>query len=80
MKIKFNSDLDFQADAVAAVVDLFEGQEICETNFAVAALDSTARPNRFISRCSNSSSSTFGFQYGINIDDLLCDAFVPHRE
>ena len=29
MKIKFNPDLDFQADAVSSIVNLFEGQETC---------------------------------------------------
>jgi type III restriction enzyme len=41
MKIKFNPDLDFQADAVASIVDLFEGQETCQTNFTVGAMDAT---------------------------------------
>ena len=36
MKIKFNADLDYQCDATRAVVDLFEGQETCRTNFTVA--------------------------------------------
>ncbi len=43
MKIQFNPDLDFQAEAVSAVVDLFEGQETCQTNFTVAALKATAQ-------------------------------------
>ena len=38
MKIKFNPDLDFQHDAVNAVVDIFSGQETCRTNFTVSAL------------------------------------------
>ena len=38
MKIKFNPDLDFQREAINAIVDLFEGQEICRTNFTVAPL------------------------------------------
>ena len=41
MKIQFNPDLDFQAEAVSSVVDLFEGQETCQTNFTVAALETT---------------------------------------
>ncbi|AHF04559.1 type III restriction endonuclease subunit R [Marichromatium purpuratum 984] len=41
MKIKFNPDLDFQADAIASIVDLFEGQETCQTNFTVGAMDAT---------------------------------------
>lgn len=38
MKIQFNPELDFQHDAVRSVVDLFEGQETCRTNFTVSAL------------------------------------------
>jgi type III restriction enzyme len=47
MKIQFNPDLDFQADAVASIVDLFEGQETCQTNFTVGGgqhFDGTALP------------------------------------
>ena len=35
MKIQFESDLDFQLQAVDAVCDLFRGQEICRTEFTV---------------------------------------------
>lgn len=38
MKLKFDPNLDFQADAISTVVDLFEGQEICQTNFTVGSL------------------------------------------
>ena len=38
MKIQFNPDLDFQKEAIASIVDIFEGQEICRTNFTVAPL------------------------------------------
>ena len=43
MKIKFSADLDFQADAVASIVDLFEGQETCQTNFTVGSLATSAQ-------------------------------------
>ncbi|MCH9647779.1 MAG: DEAD/DEAH box helicase family protein [Deltaproteobacteria bacterium] len=43
MRIKFNPDLDFQADAVSSVVDLFQGQETCQANFMVSALETTAQ-------------------------------------
>ena len=36
MKLHFESDLDYQADAVKAVSDLFRGQEICRTEFTVS--------------------------------------------
>ena len=38
MKIQFNPDLPFQREAIDAIVDLFDGQEICQTNFTVAPL------------------------------------------
>ena len=41
MRLRFEPDLDFQQDAIAAVCDLFEGQEASRTQFAVA-LDPTA--------------------------------------
>ncbi len=36
MKIHFEADLDYQRDAVDAVCDLFQGQEVCHTEFTVA--------------------------------------------
>ena len=38
MKIQFNPGLDYQADAIASIVDIFEGQETCRTTFTVAPL------------------------------------------
>ena len=38
MKIQFNPDLDYQQEAIASIVDLFKGQEVCQTNFTVAPL------------------------------------------
>jgi len=35
MKIKFDSNLDYQKDAINAISDIFQGQEICEANFTV---------------------------------------------
>ena len=35
MKIKFNPNLDFQAEAISSISDIFEGQEVCRTNFTV---------------------------------------------
>ena len=43
MKIQFNPDLDFQADALSSLVDLFEGQETCQTNFTVGSLEATGQ-------------------------------------
>jgi len=38
MKFQFDPNLDFQHEAINAVVDLFDGQEVCQTNFTVAPL------------------------------------------
>jgi len=35
MEIKFDSSLQYQQDAINAIVDLFNGQESCESNFTV---------------------------------------------
>lgn len=35
MKIKFESGLDYQHEAINAIVDIFQGQEICTSNFTV---------------------------------------------
>lgn len=38
MRIKFNPHLDYQKQAIKSVTGVFEGQEICQTNFTVAPL------------------------------------------
>ena len=38
MKIKFNPDLDFQREAIDSVVELFEGNPLCQSNFTVSSL------------------------------------------
>ena len=38
MKIQFDPDLDFQREAIDSIVDIFQGQEICQRNFTVAPL------------------------------------------
>jgi type III restriction enzyme len=35
MKIKFESGLTYQQDAINAIVDVFKGQEVCTSNFTV---------------------------------------------
>ncbi|MDO5970171.1 DEAD/DEAH box helicase family protein [Flavivirga aquimarina] len=35
MKIQFDSSLDYQKDAIKAITDVFQGQEVCEANFTV---------------------------------------------
>lgn len=43
MKIQFDPNLDFQKQAIESVVGIFEGQEICQTNFTVAPLQYTTQ-------------------------------------
>ncbi|UDQ98852.1 DEAD/DEAH box helicase family protein [Lentisphaerota bacterium WC36G] len=38
MKIQFDANLEYQKQAIDAVAGVFEGQEICQTNFTVAPL------------------------------------------
>ena len=35
MKIKFDSTLDYQQQAIRSIVDIFQGQEVCAANFTV---------------------------------------------
>jgi len=39
MKIQFDSALSYQKDAINAIVDIFQGQEICDSNFTVYSPD-----------------------------------------
>jgi type III restriction enzyme len=40
MKIQFNPDLGYQQEAISSITSIFDGQEICRTNFTVAPLKS----------------------------------------
>jgi type III restriction enzyme len=44
MKIKFDPNLAFQKQAIDAITGVFEGQEICRTNFTVAPLQFAFEP------------------------------------
>ncbi|MEA3553664.1 MAG: DEAD/DEAH box helicase family protein, partial [Campylobacterota bacterium] len=35
MKIQFESDLNYQNNAINSIVNIFEGQEICQSNFSI---------------------------------------------
>jgi type III restriction enzyme len=45
MKIKFDPDLDFQHEAISSITGIFEGQEVCQTNFSVAPLNYDPKMN-----------------------------------
>jgi len=38
MKLKFDSELDYQKEAMSSIVDIFEGQSVCNSNFTVSNL------------------------------------------
>jgi len=48
MKIQFNPDLDYQQEAINSIVDLFKGQEVCQTNFTVAPLQGEPAQQDFL--------------------------------
>ena len=37
MKLKFDSDLDYQKEAVSSIVDIFKGQSIAQADFTVSS-------------------------------------------
>lgn len=39
MKIQFENDLKYQNDAINSIVNIFEGQEICQSNFTVSTIN-----------------------------------------
>jgi len=39
MKIQFDPNLDYQQEAIKSITDIFEGQEICNSNFSVPSFD-----------------------------------------
>ncbi|WP_164469456.1 type III restriction-modification system endonuclease [Aliarcobacter cryaerophilus] len=39
MKIQFDSSLKYQEKAIESIVNIFEGQEICQSNFTVSAMN-----------------------------------------
>jgi len=39
MKIQFDPNLEYQQEAIKSVTDIFEGQEVCTSNFSVPSFD-----------------------------------------
>ncbi|BDR64066.1 hypothetical protein [Clostridium tetani] len=38
MKLKFNSDLDYQKESISSIVNIFKGQTPAQAKFTVSAL------------------------------------------
>ncbi len=45
MKIQFDPNLDYQQEAIKSVTDIFEGQEVCTSNFSVPSFDNNGLYN-----------------------------------
>ncbi len=41
MKIQFESELEYQNDAIKSIVNIFEGQEVCQSNFTVTGINNS---------------------------------------
>jgi type III restriction enzyme len=42
MTIKFESNLEYQGEAINSICDIFEGEEIFQSNFSIAPLKDDA--------------------------------------
>ena len=38
MRLQFNPNLDYQLEAINSIVDIFDGNPLCQSNFTVAGL------------------------------------------
>ena len=70
MKIQFESDLDFQHEAIEAVCDLFRGQEICRTEFTLTTL-SPSTPTLAFDPSENDGSLGIGNRLTLLDDEIL---------
>ena len=46
MKIQFDSSLGYQQEAINSIVDIFRGQEVCESNFTVFSPEYLAQQSK----------------------------------
>nr|WP_298656383.1 DEAD/DEAH box helicase family protein [uncultured Flavobacterium sp.] len=52
MKIQFDSALSYQQEAIDAIVDIFKGQETCESNFTVYSPEFIAKQDQTVYKAS----------------------------
>ena len=62
MKIKFDSTLQYQLDAIGSIVDIFQGQEKCDSNFTVYSPE-------FLNMQQNLSFNEIGFGNRLNLSE-----------
>ena len=66
MKLKFDSELDYQKEAMFSIVDIFEGQSVCSSNFTVSnSIDESGTVGLF------SSNLGVGNKLEIDEEDIL---------
>ena len=70
MRIQFDPNLDYQAEAITSIVDIFEGQQICQTNFTVAPLS--------VPKTDDQEVMEFGSDLGIGNRLRLLDEDILH--
>jgi len=47
MKIQFESDLGYQDRAIASIVDIFEGQDVCQSHFSIVRAQTKGKKQTF---------------------------------
>jgi type III restriction enzyme len=52
MKIQFDGALSYQQEAIDAIVDIFKGQETCESNFTVYSPEFIAKQDQIAYKAS----------------------------
>jgi len=62
MKIKFDSALQYQLDAIGSIVDIFQGQEKCESNFTVYSPE-------FLNKQQNLSFNEIGYRNQLTLSE-----------
>jgi hypothetical protein len=62
MKIQFDPNLNFQKQAIDSITKIFEGQEICQTNFTVEMETGTGKTGLYLSRWMTKRNSTSLFR------------------
>lgn len=62
MKIQFDSSLSYQQDAIDSIVDIFKGQEMCESNFTVYSPE-------FIAKQQNIGFNEIGYGNRLTLND-----------
>jgi len=72
MKIQFDPNLEYQQEAIKSVTDIFEGQEVCTSNFSVPSFDNDGLYN-------NETELGYGNKLHL-LDDEIVENNIPYYE